>query len=313
MFTNNFGLKLFSLLLAVILELYLNSPDKWVTETLPVPMVVRNLSQNMMIISPFQEAGLTAQVKFQGPKTQIKQIESFSPKFIVDLPIPNPDSWVAFLDEKQLTLPSRVEAVEVKPTSIELLLERVVRKELTVVPNVVGTPGNGHKLEEVIVHPKKIIARGPFSELESLNAVETQQVDIEKMMKNQFFEVPLIDKGGRFTTLDVNFVSVEVIIKPIMAERTLSSVGVKVLAPTGFAGTAEPSSVQVILSGNESAINAINAKEVVLVADGTNLASGHHEIKLKGTFPPGVEMLKTVPPQVTLTLVSGRSNATGEK
>lgn len=312
--TENIGLKMFSLLLAVMLELYLNSPDKWVTVALNIPVEIRNLSQDMIVVEPvIGRSRLFAKVKFQGPKSQVKQVESFAPSLFVDLPIPNPDSFRAELNEKQLRLPSHVEVLEIDPTFFDMKLDRVKAKELLVTLETNGQLALGYMIENIEIRPVSVIVRGPSREVNGLVAVEGRTVDVKGLSRSKRFEVPLIVKGLN-TRYNVDVVSVNVKVSPIVAQKTFRSVTVKVIAPKGFAATVSPSSATVTLGGPQSVLTSLKPSDVTLMANGKHLETGNHMVRLKGgRLPKDVKVVHTDPAKVSVTLYRSPAKEPTEK
>lgn len=302
-FTENFGLKMFSLLLAVLLEVYFYSPDNSVTASLTANVEIRNLPSKSMIVSPpGGEKGLFARVTVRGPSPLVAQVRDTIQRFSIELPNDVPASYVAFLNGAQLRLPSGVSVIDVEPPRIEFQFEPVKETDLLVIVDKAGEPAPGYRLDALKVFPDLVLARGPASELEGLRVIQTQKVDISNLRSSQRFEVALVDKG-KLTSLAVNVVTVEAVISPIMADKTLEHVPVKVIAPPGFAATVEPSSVSAVISGPSDALGSISQSQLELSADGRNLEEGKHELNLTAVMPQGVNLVRTEPGKVILQMV----------
>src|SRR5689334_22599536 len=103
----NLSLKLISLILAVMLEIYFYSPDNSLTVSLPVTVELRNVPSTMMFISPRNgERGIPARLEVRGPRPLIEQVRTANHRYVVDYPPTHPTVFSSPLDARQLWLPA---------------------------------------------------------------------------------------------------------------------------------------------------------------------------------------------------------------
>jgi hypothetical protein len=307
-FTKNFRLKLVSLILAISLEVYFVSPHNLLTISVRVPVEFLNVPPTMMIVSPFDaQAGLTAHLKVRGPGPLVQQVQNTNAKFTLRLADAALPLQTLYLDATQLQLPSGVSVVELQPAKIELRLERIVRKELAVTFDPGSEPAKGYRIVSVKTQPAAVTARGPESELRGVSTVSTHEVEnFQELRSSQTLELPLRSIGPK-TTLNVNFATVEVKISPILAERTLENVLVSLVAPAGVAATVSPTRVRAVVTGEESLIAGIQPADGRFEAVLDGLGPGTHELELHPRFADGVEVLRTEPETVTVTVANSES------
>ncbi|MCC6221735.1 MAG: YbbR-like domain-containing protein [Deltaproteobacteria bacterium] len=302
--TENFGLKIFSLLLAIMLELFFYSSDNSISATISASIAIRNLPQSMMIVwPPNAEGGLFAKFKVRGPVSNVKELELADNSIFVDLPVPTPSNYELMLTANHLRRLPGVKILGIEPASIKLKMEQVLRKNLLVVADQVGTVAAGYVVGEIKVVPETVFAVGPRSELFGLNAIKTAPIDLNGLKAKKSFELPLVGKG-ELTRLGVDVATVEVSVVPIEQERTINNVSVTVVAPKGFAASVEPSSVSVTLNGPVNLLDSIGGQPLKVVADGSQFNGGSHEVSLSGNFPPAVKLVRTDPKKVRIKLVS---------
>lgn len=301
--TENLSLKLFSLILAILVELYFYSPDNSVTETLVAGIDVRNLPPSMMLVwPPTNDNGLSAKVSVQGPGPLVEQAKAISHKLLIHLPAQVPMTFAATLNPKQLSLPSGVRVNSIEPAQVELKFERAVKKELLVVVAKIGEPAQGYKIEEMKVFPETVIATGPKSELEGLQIIETEKIDISNLTATERLEVPLVERGP-LTTLRITVVTVEIKVTPISEDKTFDKVDVQVTAPEGSAASFEPGRVKVTVSGPSSLIRGLEKGQIQLIVEARNLKEGRYELPLVVHLPPEITLVKTEPATVVVYLV----------
>ncbi len=305
LFKKNLGLKLFSLLLAVLLELHLIGPENMVETAILVNVEVRNLPANTMIVSPKGgDRGLFVKTRVRGPRNLVERIEPLSQRFFVELPTPPPSTFRSALSLAQLRLDGRIGVLSIEPPFIEIKLEPIVKKDLLVVVDRLGEPAKGFKFKNTKVTPETVIAKGPRSELDGFDLIKTQPIDIGGLEANSQRQVAL-ERKGEFTMLAVDAVTVEVEIEPVITQRVISRARVKVSAPSGFAAVAEPSVTKLTLAGPQRSLDQLLPERVTMSANGAQLGAGQHELELQPLdLPEGVTVLKAEPSKVKVNLVA---------
>lgn len=304
LFTENFGLKATALALALLLEAYFYSPDNSVTVILPVPVQVLNLSPSMIVVEPAEELdALYARVRLSGPSQLIEQVKTAPLRFSVKLPIGVQSSFPAKLDSENLRLPSGVDVQNIEPKVINFRLERVVKKELPIESEVVGTPGLGFRYLGTTLTPSTVLARGPRSLLEAITVLKTQQIDLEGLTSSRKMDI-LIQDPPRLVSLSVNVVTADVEIEPVMEEHVISNVPVKLKGLQGFAASVRPGGVEIMLNGPKIQIDKIREKNSLeLVVDCQGLSEGKHSLVPVLDADLGVKIIKMEPEKVTVVLV----------
>ncbi len=297
------SLKLISLILAFLLELYFYSPDNSLTVTVPISIEVRNVPASMMFISPRNaEKGLSARIEVRGPRPLIEQVRASTQRLSIDYPPSHPPVFSAPVDTRKLWLPAGVEVLEVQPNTITIELEEIAEKELPVHIAREGELEAGYQLEGITVLPETVLVRGPESEVKPLTAVQTKPVKLEGLRETRRIDLDLLNPG-RFTQLGLETVAAELRIGIIPAERSFDKIAVKVLVPDGFAGTVEPTRVKATFVGPKELLEKLSAGAIQLQADGRELPEGRHQIECKAELTDGVTLYATDPKRVNVNLV----------
>lgn len=297
------GLKLISLVLAVLLEVYFYSPDNSVGATLFVPIELSGLASGTMVVEPLNLGkGLAAEVQVRGPKSLVDQLRTNTQKFSVRVASEQAEFSVV-LEPSQLSLPKGVDVDRIKPERILVRTEREVVKELIVVVDRHGQVPSGYKLERLAVFPQSVTVRGPLSQLEKLQAVETSRLDISGISTPMQKELGLKNLGSLVQT-NVTAVTVDLQIEPIPLQKTLHDVDIEVVAPSGVAASVHPSRVKVTVEGPTETVKSLGKDEIKLVADARGLSSGKHEVEPLGSLPRDVRILKIEPARVSVSVES---------
>jgi len=300
------SLKLISLILAFLLELYFYSPDNSLTVTVPITVEIRNVPVSMMFISPRNaERGIPARIEVRGPRPLIEQVRATTQRLNVDYPDSHPPVFSVPLDAHKLWLPAGVEVLEVQPNTLTVELEPIEEKELPVELVREGDLDAGYQLEGVTILPETVTITGPQSEVSPLKAIQTKPVNLRGLHETRRVDVDLTNPG-RYTQLDLQTVNAELRVGIIPAEKSFDKVSVKVLAPDGFAGTVEPTRVKVTLVGPKESLEKLSSGAIQLQADGRELEEGKHQVECKAELADGVTLYSTEPKKVNVYLVKQR-------
>jgi len=299
----NLSLKLISLILAVLLEIYFYSPDNSLTLSLPVSVEVHNIPSTLMFINPRNgERGMPARFEIRGPRPLIEQVRSATHHYAVDYPESHPLTFSVPVDPSNFGLPAGVEVLEVQPQTITVELETAVERPLPIEVTQEGSVAPGFRIEKINLSVNGVTVYGPASEVSPLKSVRTSVLGVEGLSESKRFELPL-QNPGLYTRLDVQTVIADVSVVPIPAEKSFEKVSVRILAPNGFAGTVEPTRVKAVLVGPKDRIEKLEVGDIELRADCQALGEGKHQMELTGNLPPGVALSATEPKKVSVNLV----------
>ena len=192
LFLKNWGLKLFSLLIALILWITLIPPEKMFQEkNLTISLETHNLPQNMELV---KKPPATIDVTIRAPYRYMDQITSSN--VVAELNLQNASLFQEdyTLNESMISMPTGVRATVVKitPNTVNLKLERSVEIMLEVVPDTIGDPIEGLKIEKIDVNPTQVLIRGAESKIKKDYKVRTSPIDISTLMQTTELEADLI-------------------------------------------------------------------------------------------------------------------------
>ncbi len=170
----NFSLKVVSLFLALILWFVLSSAQG-VEKIVEVPVVVVNKPKNLGISSDYVKSVLV-QLKSTplAPKDFAKNLT-----VTIDLKDSLPGERVFNISKKNLNLPTGVEVINIRPSTIVLRLEKLIKKRVPVVVRYSGMPARGYEITNIFVMPKFLEIEGPVTRVSKIKSVFTETVNIE--------------------------------------------------------------------------------------------------------------------------------------
>lgn len=188
----NWGLKLFSLLLALILWTTLIPPEKIFSEkTLTISLETHNLPQDMELV---KKPTATIDVTIRAPNRYIDQITSTN--VVAELNLANASLFQEdyTLNESMISMPAGVRATVIKitPNTVNLKLEKSIEIMLDVEPDIIGNLIEGLKVERIEVDPTQIPIKGAESKVREDYKVRTTPIDISTLMQTTELEADLI-------------------------------------------------------------------------------------------------------------------------
>ena len=190
LFLKNWGLKLFSFLLALILWLTLITPekvfsDKWLT----IPLELHNIPPEMELM---EKPPASVDVKIRASKSLINDITSANVHAVLNLEKASLDQEDYPLRKSMISIPSGAEVREIRQSQVSLKLERTREILLDVEANIIGELKKGLKVENVGVFPPQVLIKGPESKVKDNYKVRTSPIDISSFTETTELEVDLI-------------------------------------------------------------------------------------------------------------------------
>jgi YbbR domain-containing protein len=189
-FLRNWGLKLFSFIIALVLWLTLIPDDKIFDEKmLPVRLDVHNIPSDMALV---EKPPSTLNVIIRAPKRLINQFTSTNVTAVLDLRGARVDVQDYPLNPNMIRAPEGAEIKEVSPMQVRLKLERIVEEMLEVEPDIMGELPEGLGVAKIDVSPSRVRVRGPESKVNKEDKVRTQPIDISTLTKPTEVEAILL-------------------------------------------------------------------------------------------------------------------------
>jgi len=190
LFLKNWGLKLFSFLLALILWLILITPQKVFSEkTLTIPLELHNIPPEMELM---ERPLATIDVKIRASKSLINEITSANVLAVLNLEKASLDQEDYPLNKSMISIPSGAVVREIYPSQVSLKLERTREILLDVEANIIGELKEGLTIENVGIFPPQVLIKGPESKVKDDLKVRTSPIDISAFTETIELEADLI-------------------------------------------------------------------------------------------------------------------------
>lgn len=103
------------------------------------------------------------------------------------------------IDSRQISVPPGIEVLGVIPSSIRVVLERTVSKELSVLPSIEDSPPRGFFVKGVTSFPVMVTVKGSERELRAVAGVATEPISVEGKTRT-FSQLVYLEPPGNHTS-----------------------------------------------------------------------------------------------------------------
>lgn len=177
---DNWGLKLFSLVLAGLLWLALaGEPVSEIAVKVPIalvgmPAAVEISTENIP----------EAQVRLRGPERIIRHLQASDVFAEIELTGVKPGERTF---EVNVHRPRNLTVVQVIPSTVHLAFDLHAMRSLPVQPRVIGASAAGYAIARIEVDPSSVEVKGPKQKVEALEAATTDAIDLTGAMDQRTF------------------------------------------------------------------------------------------------------------------------------
>lgn len=164
----------------------------------------------------------------------------------------------------------------------------------------IGRPAAGYAITGIRADPTAANVVGPLDVINALNAVPTEEIDIEgargDVVRSVSLQLPQgVSSGERRTLVTIS----------IQAMRGPGSIGATpriVNLGAGLTATPTTPAVAVLVSGPLPDVLALRPADVSVTVDAANLGPGVHRLEPKVTLPNGINLDGVLPDRVEITI-----------
>lgn len=293
-FTENFRLKLFSVVVGVMMFLFVN-----VESNTPVEVdfnVVYRTADDIVLIS---EPPSRVSVTLRGPWANFRSlmVGQLEP-VVVDLSETGPGTKVLRIEPSDVDPPTGMNAIAVAPSEVEVTLDRLIEKQVPVEVDFLGRPAFGYEIQEVEVKPPRVRVRGPRNRMKTLDFVYTRAIDLAEQNEDLEREVDLRPPAPSLRLVDRPTVEVRVDLREEVLERRLE-------LPVQLVGGVEgsqvaPDVVSVTLKGPRRIVDRLTPEDLQAVVDveaetSRGLRVFDKTVELKPELPERTQVIGTLP------------------
>ncbi len=300
----NWVLKLLSLFFAIFLWYFVVGEDK-VDMNVVVPVEIVNLPRNLVISNQFKKE---LDVLVSGQRRLITGLSGQHISRSVDLSDAGPGKVVVHNEPDAIPFPRGVSVLRIQPTSLTLLLDKLIQKELRVKAVIKGAPAAGYELAGLQLEPTSIVIAGPAGVLSGEDYLKTNKIDIANMKAPTLKEVTLNLKPAIADLIGETVVTARIKIREKTTKRLVANIPVKLLPTAVRQGDKKirllPATVDVRAELPLSLLNNTRDLKSLFpaVVNFADFSAGKHELRVHITTPPDVHVVNISPASVMLEI-----------
>ena len=258
-FVENLGLKLLSLLCAVVLYALLHgSETAQRTFSVSLISIMPSDALNRQLLTPLPtEVGITV----TGPRKQLDDLHA-DDIGTARLDLHSGRDAKIDLDPSMFHIPAGLTIEQIIPSSIKVHWDDVISKGIPVQVPRAGEPLLGYSVSGVVTaEPSEVQARGARSVVDVMQFARSSPFDVSGLGLGIHRRKLALDKPPSLVVFDVDQVTAQVQITRQLVSKTLPRLKVEVLGPAR--ATTRPGMVTVVLTGTAEDINMIASDAVV--------------------------------------------------
>jgi YbbR domain-containing protein len=285
------GLRVVSVVLAVLLWMMVSSQRASVERGLRIPLELQNLPENLEMVEPPQES---VDVRVRGTADALGRIAPGDLVAAVDLSAAQPGRRLFHLSPERVKAPFSVVVTQVAPSAVAIRFEASATRIVPVIPSVEGEPAGGFMVGRISVDPPTVEIVGPESMLRRVTEAITEPlwVGSAKADVRSTVIVGVADEGVRLTSAKTAVVSVAIV--PAPAERQLSGVAVRARnLGAGLRAAITPPLVKVRVRGTNEAVAKIRDGSIIAYVDLEGIGRGDYglPVRLEPSADLGIDQL----------------------
>lgn len=306
LFTNNWGLKLLAIILAVVCFQAVREVTSR-TERYDIDLHVA-VKPGVAVHSQDPQ---TVQVMFRGSEEDLRRLEREKLAITITPKTTNYEKTekVAIRPKNIPSVPG-VRVIKMEPAFATLQFDREIELPMRIAPpRIIGTPAMGKA--EITYEPETVVIRGPKRRMEDRKFVEvyTEPVDVSGRVRSFTKWIRIIPPHEWISQVDPTEISVKVKLVTESVSKVLTNITVAAFSKIGDNKDIffEPSMVNVSLHGRAEVLDGIAANSVRIFVDCMDLAApATYELPVNVHLPPGINVRFDVKPRTIKVVIKER-------
>ena len=243
-------------------------------------------------------------VTVSGPQTSVEQVARATAEISLRGEKDTFERRVAITPRDEIG--NAVSGVELDATSVTVTVpieQRLGYRELSIRTSIEGTPTPGYWISSISADPSTVTVFGnPQAVRDIPGYLETYAVNVEDAGESFSEQVAIVFPEGVSPLDNVYSVQALIEISPVLGGQTLQLTPVLQGLGRGLEATFSPDTVEVILSGPLSELEALEAEDVQVVLDLSNYGPGTHSVSLVVTKPDSLDVQAILPDQLEVEI-----------
>lgn len=296
--TNNFWLKLASLLLAVGFWFYVVGEES-IEITKTVPLEIKTDSEKVSLV---KSSTSYLEVTLESPRHLLSVLSSRDAKAVHIIRDAEKAGDYSFnVSSKDLILPAaEARVTKIFPSYVTVSLDEVIVKKLPIEVDLIGEPAYGYRAdtEAIELDPNAVLVEGPKAILEKMDSIQTEPVQLVGRIRTfrrrvKVREFPEVKPLGEAIT------EIQVPVIAEFSEKEFLDVPVKPLGSpiARHYVRLEMDRISFTLKGPRAVLDTVDTDQILAFVSVEDLKEGLHELPLKLILPTDLS-IKGEPPLV---------------
>jgi YbbR domain-containing protein len=210
---HNLGLKVISLLIATALWLAV-STEPPSEAAFNVAIIFQNMPGDLEISS---ESIPSAQVRVRGPERLVRRLQASDVHEEIDLTGVKPGERTFDLNKNQVSLPDKLQAVQIVPSQIHLMFDKRISRIVPVKPRISGTFASGYSIAQVKSDPESVQIVGPKKSIDAVENAITDPIDVSGLIDRTTYSRHAYVSDPLVQVVDTDPVRITVIMERVPA------------------------------------------------------------------------------------------------
>ncbi len=143
--------------------------------TIRIPVKVSDIPDGLILIG---QPPSDLELIIRGHKSVIKALPGRFPYYALNLSTVKEGQQTVALDAKNIFLPKTIKIKKITPPSLNLTIEKKIRKALPIDLLLSGKPASGYTLTGTVVKPDVVVVTGPARALTGIVRIRTKPINI---------------------------------------------------------------------------------------------------------------------------------------
>ncbi|MGB9732100.1 MULTISPECIES: CdaR family protein [Calditerrivibrio] len=292
---NNNILKIISVIIAVIVWFIVATSEQQEV-SFYVPIKFKNEGEGL---KAFTDTNLIS-VLVKGPKISMKNFTFNDIKIEVDLSNFQSGEYLYRIKPTDVMLPSGIHLIRVEPQDIKIIIDKLGKKTVKVLPTFIGELKDGYKISSVTITPSHVTVYGTSKKIKALESVETLPINISGVDASLKQKVG-IKVGEIITDAKPNEVQIELKVVENIIVKNLNNLSfvLENLNPHFKVIRINPDRVDLSVRGRSDKLNSLDNLKLFVDLSKIN-RDGIYELPVKVAGIEGVDVVDITPSRIKI-------------
>lgn len=258
-----------------------------------VPLVFINLPAHMQITSDVPSV-----VSVSG-RILRRYRNNFNPSALqatVDLTNARSGLYQYTLTEQNIPISESISVAHIIPAQIELRIEEMIEKQLTIRARYQGQLQSGKILRGIQIFPGTVKVKGPQSVLQSIDAVFTNEIDLQDINSSleMIVSLDLPDPNLQISDDGIDSYIANVMVSSLSVRKRFDNVEI-LLLNQNYVSVTNPTEFNLFVEGPEELVNNLEPSQIYGTIDLVQYKPGSYWVQPEAILPEGISLLQQWP------------------